>query len=528
MFNKISAYRWLLLLFMLMPGVYVVAQKNKVCNVLEYGIVGDSIVNNTTAIQKLIDDCSAKGGATILFPKGQYIAGTILLKNNITLLIEEGASLIGSTDINDYQLVDPFKTGNGASMGYCFIGAVDAVNVSVTGKGRINGMGKTLLDIAGKSKRPFLMRFVRTTGITVKDVFLTNSAAWTCHFFASKNIQISGVSIYCKGLGNNDGFDIDCSQNVTISNCDVNTGDDALCFKTTWSKMPCKNIVVRNMRLSSNHAGIKWGTESMAAFENIKISNVYIYDTRNGGIKMNSVDGAQIRNVEITDVEMSNVRTPVLIRLGARLTVFRKEQDSRQPVGTIENIVFRNIKMKAAADAQLKPPTGILITGIPDHYIKNITLQNIQLSIVGGGNAELVTQIVPEAEKEYPEVRLFAPAVPAVGIWARHVKGLTISGFSLQTEYPDFRPAIFGEDVANTSITNSDLPVADSALAVVVLKDAVQALIENNKGKGNSKAIVHIAGTVNDRITIGRNTFNAVKKYSLEGTVEKNSIIIKN
>ncbi len=96
------------------------------------------------------------------------------------------------------------------------------------------------------------------------------------------------------GVAHNDGIGIDGCQDVVIKNCDVISGDDALVFKTTSSKMACKNIVVSGMRLKSSQAGIKMGTESMAPFENIKISNCHIYETRNGGIKLLTVDGAHL------------------------------------------------------------------------------------------------------------------------------------------------------------------------------------------------------------------------------------------
>lgn len=499
------------IIFFLFFGFFlstVFAQKTaQTYNVLKYGIVGDSATTNTKAIQRLIDECSQKGGGVIYFPKGQYISGTILLKDNITLQLTENAALIGSTDINEYQLVDPFKTGNNVSMGYCFIGAINAKNVGIIGKGRINGNGKPLLDAAGKGKRPFLLRFVRSTGITLKDVFLTNSAAWTCHFFASKNINIEGVSIYCRGLGNNDGFDIDCSQNVSISNCDISTGDDGICFKSTWSKMACKDIKVKNIKISSNHGGIKWGTESMAVFENIKISNIYIYDTRNGGIKMNSVDGAKIRNVEISDIVMENVRTPILVRLGARLNVFRKEEDTKQAVGSIENIVFRNIKANASADAQIKPATGILITGIPNFPIQNLTFQNIEINLAGGGKAEHSRVVVPEAEKEYPEVKTFGPTIPASGLWARHINGLILDNVNINLASTDLRPVFTIQDGANISIINNKIPLSADAKAGIRLEEVDKAIIEKNILSGKSQSFVRVEGAKSQNIQIKNQQF---------------------
>jgi polygalacturonase len=201
--------------------------------------------------------------------------------------------------------------------------------------------------------------------VTVKDVTLNYAAAWTSHYFHSKQVRISNVKIVSHGVAHNDGIDIDGCQDVHIKDCDIISGDDALCFKTTSSKMACSNIVVTGMRLKSNQGAIKMGTESMAPFENITISDCFIYDTKNGGIKLLTVDGAHLRNVQISNINMVNVRTPMLIRLGSRLSVFRKGKDTQQPTGTLENVVIKNVKAQAAADAQLKPPSGSLSPVFP-------------------------------------------------------------------------------------------------------------------------------------------------------------------
>ena len=200
------------------------------------------------------------------------------------------------------------------------------------------------------------------------------------------------------------------------------------------------------MKLKSNQAGIKMGTESMAGFENIKISNCHIYDTKNGGIKLFSVDGARLRNVEISDITMEEVRTPMMFRLGARLSVFRKNEDTQQPVGVFENVTIRNVKAIAADNAQLKPPTGILITGIPGHYITNLTLENIHIRLLGTGTPEDALSVVPEAIDQYPEVKTFGPKIPAYGVWARHVRGLKLKNVTFELKNPDTRPEIICED----------------------------------------------------------------------------------
>jgi hypothetical protein len=232
------------------------------------------------------------------------------------------------------------------------------------------------------------------------------------------------------------------------------------------------------------------GTESMANFEDIKISDCYIYDTKNGGIKLLTVDGAHLRNIEISDITMVNVRTPMLFRLGSRLSVFRKDVDTQQATGTFENVIVKNVKAKAADSAQLKPPSGILITGVPGHYITNLILENIEIDLLGTGTTENARHEVPEAIDKYPEVKTFGPIIPAYGVWARHVEGLKLKNITFRLKNNDLRPAIICEDGKNIEITQCHIPETNGAQSVIRLENVNGAVISNNEVKGKANAFV--------------------------------------
>ncbi|WP_084240404.1 glycoside hydrolase family 28 protein [Pedobacter africanus] len=473
-------------------------------NILKYGALGDGISLNTSAIQKAIDACNLSGGGRVIFPEGKFLSGTIVMKDNVTIHFEKNAVLLGSTDLRDYRNLDPFTEGLGIDVGWALLVAVDVKNIRLEGAGMIDGQGSAikakhiLTDTRPEGQRwglrPFLLRVVRCDGVTVNDVTLKYAGAWTSHYFQSRNLHIENVKILSVGVAHNDGIGIDGCQDVVIKNCDVESGDDALVFKTTSSKMACKNIEVSGLRLKSHQAGIKMGTESMAAFENIRISKCHIYDTRNGGIKLLTVDGAHLRNVEITDITMEEVRTPMLFRLGSRLSVFRKNSDTKQSTGTFENVVIRNVKANAAANAQLMPPSGILITGVPGHYITNLTLENIEISLAGGGLAEHARQAVPEAIDQYPEVKTFGPRVPAYGVWARHVKGLKLKNIKFNLERKDLRPALVCEDGTDIEIFDWKLPETTGAEAIIRLENVQNAVLKNAGGKSGDKKFVLIEG----------------------------------
>lgn len=491
-------------------------------NIKDYGATGDGITLNTLAIQKAIDACTKSGGGKVIFPEGRFLSGTIVLKNNVTLQLLKGAVLLGSTDVNDYQNLDPFTEGLGTSVGWALVVAVDAKNIGIEGEGIIDGQGSAvkakqiLTDMRPEGqrwgRRPFLLSVVRCDGVKLDGVTLHYSAAWTSHYFQTRHINIQNIKIVSVGVAHNDGIDIDGCQDVQIRNSDIESGDDALCFKTTSSKMPCSNIVVSDMRLKSNQGAIKMGTESMAAFENIKISNCYIYNTSNGGIKLLTVDGAHLHHIEISDITMVDVKTPILIRLGSRLSVFRKDQDTKQETGILEDVVIRNVKAKASANAQLKPPSGILITGIPGHNIKNLTLENIEIQLAGGGTAENSRQVVPEAIDKYPEVKTFGPLVPAYGIWARHVEGLKLNNIKFTLGSNDLRPAFICEDGKNIELNHWSVPETSGAESIIRLENVSGAQIANTEVKGTAASFVRVEGDAGADVKLLNNHLSGIKE----------------
>ncbi len=169
---------------------------DNVIDVTRVGVVGDGTTLNTAGIQKAIDDRSVAGGGTIRFPAGRYLTGTIPIKSNVTLRLEEGATLLGSSEVTDYRNLDPFIDGSGNPLGHALIVAVDATNVGIEGRGTVDGQSPKL---KAKQKeytmRPFLLRWVRCANVTVKDVHPTSPGAWTLNFYQTKGAVIEGVTI---------------------------------------------------------------------------------------------------------------------------------------------------------------------------------------------------------------------------------------------------------------------------------------------------------------------------------------------
>jgi polygalacturonase len=447
-------------------------QKQTIWNVKDFGAIDDSKTINTIGIQKAIDECAKAGGGTVLLDGAVFVSGTLLLKDNVELKITEKTTLLGSINPNDYPVVEPFIDATGQFRGQCFIGAIDVKNASITGKGIIDGNGKMLSpdkvketvkqlglkliepDLTGLlsetnnyvnnnirlSNRPFLVRMVRSENVKLVDIHLRQPAAWTLHFLECNNFEVDGISIYSHANRNNDAIDIDSSTNGVIRNTNIDSGDDAICFKSTSPK-PTTDIEVYDCKIKSEWGAIKFGTESMGDFKNITVRDCFVYDTRGGGIKILSADGANVENILIENIKMENVEMPIFIRLCERRLVYRNAD--RKPTGSINNVTIRNIdaKITNTEDLRIKAATGLYFSGTPNHNLGHISLENIKIDLPGGGTDEDAQVIVPENITEYPEFTKLG-ATPAYGLFARHIKNLETTNVSFTLRSVDKREEI--------------------------------------------------------------------------------------
>ncbi len=490
-------------------------------DVTKYGAVGDATTLNTAALQKAIDDCSAQGGGKVVFPAGTWLSGTLLLKTGVTLYLDEKATLLGSPDIANYQVVDGFKDGLGQEMGYSFIGAVDVQHVGIEGLGTIDGQGKLVRESGGKNRRPFLVRFVRCSDVTVKEVRLMGPTAWTLHFFRCKNILAERVVIRSRGLGNNDGIDIDCCEDMVIRNCDIDSGDDAICFKTT-APYPCRNVTVQNVHIFTREGAVKFGTESAGNFENITVKEVQVMYAREGGIKLFSVDGSHMRNIRISDITMYKVHLPVIVRLGARLKTFR-EGDPKLATGSINDVQISNVKVW---DGDV---VGILISGVPGYPVEGLTMENIDIQVAGGGTRDMAAVQLEEKEAAYPEIGMFGKSIPAYGLYMRHAKNIRLKNIQLHTVQPDERPAVITQDVEAIELAGWQLPVNTAAATPLLRMGAARdAVLSGFVPSARPAVFLQVAGKESKNIQLFNNQrINTATAVVQEMEVEKNAVIVR-
>ena len=448
--------------------------EQKTFNVKDFGATGDSLTLDTKAIQAAIEACTESGGGMVWVPAGNYHIGTIRLKSNVILSLDYGAALLGSQNIEDYD-TDLKKAREGNV--HCLIYAENATNITIEGLGVIDGRGTHIAFPRGaagnRNPRPRLMRMENCNQLKFSGVTFKRPAFWGIHIIDSKNIHFDAVTVRFRNNNyNNDGLDLDGCQNVLIENCDIQAGDDAICLKSSLNL--CRNYTIRNCKVSSNTSPLKFGTSSHGGFIDIKVTNCYFYDSPMGAIKLQMVDGGRLENVDISRIVMKNVGNPIFIRLGNRASNFAKNgKDKVVPVGTLKNIRISDIvaqvtvetpEVEAEAVYKRKDLQGqnddpvklakkqksrsgpIMITGIPGHYIENVSLENIEISYPGGGTNEEAKNEVAEDEKRYPE-QFFFGVLPAWGAYIRHAKNIEFKNVKMFTRSTDKREMIVLDDV---------------------------------------------------------------------------------
>ncbi len=490
-------------------------------SVLDYGANGDGITIATKAIQKAIDTANKNGGGTVVFPAGKYLSGTIFFRSNVSLYFDAGSELIGSTNLKDYPLtICAYRSYTDNYTQRSLIYAEKVVNISISGMGTINGQGASFSQYQTKEdpgylNRPYMFRFIECKNITVRDITIINSPMWVQHYLACEDVVIDGITVNSFVAWNNDGIDIDSCDKVRISNCNINSGDDAIVLKAT-SNRPCWNITITNCVLSSHTNAFKLGTESNGGFQNITFSNSVIHNTQLAGIALEMVDGGNLDRVSINNIAMENCGTAIFIRLGNRARPFlskgpgggnkawtwdKKEDVVLPGMGLLSDVMISNIQATGIG------LVGCSITGIPGHPAEHITLQNISIGYTGGGTADLISRDIPQVEKNYPEFGMFGP-LPSYGFYVRHANNIRFENIELEYESIDQRPAFKFEDVQNLDLVDVDGEAEQDIPALILMNEVRNAHITSCRPGNKMKFFINARKS--SKIGIMNNDFTNV------------------
>jgi len=499
-------------------------------DITEFGAVADTTVLSTKAIQKAIDACGTEGG-TVIIPAGNFLSGTLILKSNVTLHLERGATLYGSRKLEDYVPNIPqyiaFRTRGKTKQ---LIYAENQQNIAITGEGEINGQGRFFADKTAKGvqyDRPHLIQLINCRKILIENVSLKNSGCWMEHYLACDDLQIRGIKVYNHSNKNNDGIDIDGCHRVTISDVNVDSDDDALCIKST-SDRASENVVVSNCLLSSHCNAFKLGTESNTGFKNIAATNLvikpssksdsFIYGHLEGssGIALEIADGGTLDGLVISNVTIQGTWTPIFIRLDNRARPYRDDQVISQ-VGRLKNVSISNVVVTGAKNL------GCSITGIPGYPVENINLSNINISFEGGGSKDLINKDVPEKEKDYPEAEMFGQ-LPSYGFYLRHVRNIQLSNVQVATETKDLRPALCLSDVADGIFNHLQLESNKGNECSILTEKCSNLSFSGSNIRGQSSCFLQLAGNENKQIFLLNNLLTNAATICLPGETDQREI----
>ncbi len=455
------------------------------------GAAGDGKTVDTPAINRAIEAAAAAGGGVVRFPAGSYLCYSIHLKSHVTLYLDPGATIVaadtpalgasGGYDPPEPNAWDKFQDFGHSHWHNSLIWGEELENISIEGQGLIWGKGlsrgdRDLALAAGVGNKSISLKNCRN--VTLRDISILHGGHFAILATGVDNLTIDNLKIDT----NRDAIDVDCCRNVRISNCSVNSPwDDGICLKSSYGlgfARSTDHVTITNCYVTGGYeegtlldatykrfapdfevprnGRIKFGTESNGGFRNITVSNCVIEDCR--GIALESVDGALLEDVAITNITMRGiVDVPFFLRLGSRM---RGPQGTR--VGELRRVLISNVVVSNCASRQ-----ATLITGIPGHSIEDVRLSNILVLHQGGGAKEDADIQPPELENDYPDPNRFG-ALPAHGFYIRHVKRIEMRDIEIRPMKPDQRPGFVLDDVTGAELIHVKLPQNFEAPALVL------------------------------------------------------------
>jgi len=499
-----------------------------VLDVRDFGAKADGVTKDTKAIQSAIDKAAEAGGTVVISP-GRYVSGTIHLRSNLTLRIEQGATLVFSPDDGDfdayeelpYHLERPAKTiepevsfvtrtlperrrmsapqawddTETTYFHYALLSGDGVHNVVIEGTGTIDG---------NRPRRggPKPIGIKNSEWISVRGITIRNAPNYNISFAGTDYIEVEGVKLI---NGFADGVDTDGCRYIRITNCYIDAWDDAVCPKASMAlgkPRSTEHLVVANcvLRTSCNH--FKFGTETAGDLRDVSVTNCVMlrrpYGRKGlGGISIESVDGSHIDGVVVSNISMEDVISPIFIRLGNR------GRGMAQPVpGSIRNVSIQNVVARGASLAST-------ITGVANGRIQNVTIDGLNVTAAGGMAARDIN--VPEADAKYPDPDLFGD-LPALALYSKHVDGLTLRNVKVHSAEPDGRPAMVLDDVTHLEISGFDSTNVPPHQPMLVLQNVAGALLFGNRLSTAADFFLHVVGRGSREIALRANDLRLARQ----------------
>ena len=490
-----------------------------VVNVLDHGAVGDGTTLNTISFKKAIAACVKQNGGKVLIPAGDYCTGPIQLQSNITIHLEAGAILRGSENVADYRM-DGRRTRP-------LVWAENATNVTICGRGRIDGRGVTFmrLDEPRTATRDFERRFTRQgedfmspkfgtadgpmtyrsrpnrliafyncKHLMIRDVVVTDAPCWTINFADCEYVNVDGITVLNNlVVPNSDGIHCETCKNVHIANCELVCGDDAICITSVNSRKPdvCENVTVTNCTLSSRSAGVRVGY-GMNTIRNCVFENLVIRDT-NRGLGVFVRQEGSIENVLFNNIIIqTRLHTGHWWGKGEPIHIsVLPARESNGALGRIRNVTFTNILAESES--------GIVIWAHETGQIEDVRLDQVRLQVRKGpldasygGNIDLR----PAYSSRWAIFRH-----DLAGIFCHRARGLTVNQFDIRwdADMPDYyTSAIWCDETIRVVIDGfcGRQPGSSDGQAAIIFDSVSDVIVRNSQAAaGTTTFLRHRAVT---------------------------------
>lgn len=430
------------------PEIEVLKQSRNVYHAREMGVEADGQTLVTRKLQDIIDTCSVTGGIVYL-EGGTFLSGTLELKRNVTLYIEENATLKGVLELEEYpvHLSDTHPNWNTMVQGpqKALLYGDSQENIRICGGGTIDGSGDFPGAYGTESLRVCAILLVGCDKAEICDLYVKDAGMWTIPLVECDDLYVHDLNINSTWYPNRDGIDLCDCYDVLVENCNIKSDDDAMCFKS-GNESGCDNTLVRNCFIISTMAnGIKFGTYSYGGFSNIICEDCIIKDTRTCAISIQSVDGGLVKNLQFRRIYIQNVESAFFVLMGDK---GRTPDWGQHRIGRVEDILFEDIHAEGIRRSYGSYLGGYEAEG-STYLMKNITFRRVN-AVYKGGVTE-VPDNPAEFGKQYPESNCFG-ILPAAGYYIRHGETIVFEECNTVVALPDRRDTYVAVDVKGCTV----------------------------------------------------------------------------
>lgn len=365
-------------------------------NVTRFGAVGDGKTLNTMSIQSAIDHCAAKGGGTVVVPKGVFLCGAIFLKQGVDLRIDRDGILKGTTNIEDYPVIATRWEGEEREWTSALVNAFDMNNFTLSGEGMIDGSGEKWVEInrgkrlaptpapTGKPRygSPRLIALQNCKNSTVSGLNLKNQACWCLFILYSENIEVKNLTIRAEhNIPMSDGMDVDSSNGIHISECDIDVNDDCIAIKSGKDEdgrrvnRPCENVLIEKCTFRYGHGGVSMGSEMSGGIRKITIQDCVMEADNWAPIrfKCQPSRGGVVEDITYRNIRLNNTRKAFEFNMEWRMVNPKPASDPLP--------IFRNVKISNVSGATA---TVGDMHGLKDSPVRHVVFENCDITAKSG------------------------------------------------------------------------------------------------------------------------------------------------